>query len=87
MSEKYQVIATASHWAIVDFGLSVSKAKKHLRPVSQNGSKTHLCWLWGFKRKADAELFVSRCNSKLAFKSGIIGRWIIPSFTVSNNTY
>lgn len=67
---------------MVDFGLSISKAKKRLKAAKFSNNLPALQWVWGFSKRADAELFVARCNSALAFQSGRLGRWITPTFVV-----
>lgn len=81
-TEKYQVIGSVSQWAMVDFGLSIVKAKKSLKAVKFSNGLPALQWLWGFSKRAEAERFVARCNSGLAFQSGRLGRWITPTFVV-----
>lgn len=81
-SEKYQVIGSVSQWAMVDFSLSIVKAKKSLKAVKFSNGIPALQWLWGFSKRAEAERFVARCNSGLAFQSGRLDRWITPTFVV-----
>ena len=82
MKEKYQVIGSVGQWAAVDFGLSINKAKACLKPAKFSNGLPALCWMWGFTNRVDAERFVARCNSALAFQSGRIDRWITPTFVV-----
>ncbi len=81
-TEKYQVIGSVSQWAIVDFGLSITKAKKSLKAVKFSNGLPALQWPLGFSKRIEAERFVARCNSALSFQSGRLGRWITPTFVV-----
>ena len=82
MKTEYQVIGSASQWAMIDFGLSIAKARKVLKPVKFSNGLPALQWLWVFRLRSDAERFADRCNSALAFQSGRLGRWITPTFVV-----
>jgi len=84
MKNKYHVIGSPSQWAMVDFGLSIVKAKKSLKAVTFSNGLPALQWLWAFSNRAEAERFVARCNSALSFQSGRLGRWIIPTFVVAS---
>ena len=79
---KYEVIATAAHWAVTDFGLSMTAARRHLRPAKFDNGVPALRWPWGFRTRRDAEYFRERCSIALAVASGRLGRWIPPTFTV-----
>ena len=79
---RYEVIATAAHWAISDFRLSITAARRHLRPATFDNGLPALRWHWGFRTRQDADYFRERCSSALAYASGRLGRWIQPTFVV-----
>jgi hypothetical protein len=82
-SRKYQVIATAAQWAMTDYRGSINFALASLEPAEFTNGLAARAWIWGFSRRADAEMFVARCNTALAVVSGRIGRWIVPTFAIA----
>lgn len=82
-TNKYAVIGSQGQVAAVDFKFSLNHAKRVCRAAQfGNGLAALVAADRTFSRKADAELFLNRCNSMLAFLSGRLGRWITPTFVL-----
>ncbi len=81
MQTKYEIIGSEAQVAMTETRGNLNKARQIFKPTNfSNGPRALVITRCGTKR--DAQLWLERSRTALAFVSGRIGRWIAPTFTL-----